>query len=240
MKACIHSFESLAALDGAGLRYALFMAGCPLRCIYCHNPDTWQLGEATVTSDELIRKIIRYKPYFKDNGGVTFTGGEPLMQAAFIREMVPLLQEQGISYVIDTSGGIPLSKDIKFVLERAEMVILDLKFWDEESYHIYTGTGIQNVLDTADYLNSIGKKMWIRTVVVPNINDTEAVISRYLPYVKNWSCVGKYEILGFHTMGFYKYEALSLENPLHDTPPLSDEAKIRLQTFVNRQLGLQK
>ena len=112
-KGIVHSFESLAAVDGEGLRCAVFLAGCPLRCVYCHNPDTWAIGNGVETDpEELARKIARYRPYFGSDGGVTFSGGEPLLQAEFLRQMIPLLAERGIGYVIDTSGGVPLSEEV--------------------------------------------------------------------------------------------------------------------------------
>lgn len=233
MQGYIHSFESLATLDGAGLRTAVFLAGCPLRCVYCHNPDTWAMGGTEVSAEELTQKICRYKPYFQEEGGVTFTGGEPLLQAAFIKEMHPLLEKNDIRYVLDTSGAVALSDDVRYVLSHAETVILDLKFWDEESYRTYTGFGIENILKTAEYLNTIGKKTWIRTVVVPTINDNEEIISRYLHHVKKWKCVERYELLAFHTMGFYKYEGLEMDNPLEGIPPLSEEVRKGLQDFVD-------
>ena len=238
MKGYLHSFESLAAVDGMGLRCAVFLAGCPLRCAYCHNPDTWTQSAATETDAEtLVRKIKRYKPYFKDNGGVTFSGGEPLLQAAFIREMIPLLRAEGIPYAVDTSGAVMLTDDVRYVLANAQTVLLDLKFWDNESYEQYTKHSWDNTLKTLEYLNEIDKSTWIRTVVVPDINDSEAAIERYLQTVKNYACVEKYELLGFHTMGFFKYRESGIKNPLADTPPLDNDKKIALQAFVNKRLA---
>lgn len=236
MKGYIHSFESLAALDGAGLRYAVFFAGCPLRCVCCHNPDTWEMAGEEIGSEELVNKISRYKPYFKADGGVTFSGGEPMLQAEFINEMIPMLEASGINYAIDTSGAVKLDEISKNVYNNAQMVLLDLKFWDDESYKKYTGIGMENTLNTLKYLDSIGKRTWIRTVVIPNINDSEDVISKYIPHIKDLKCVEKYELLAFHTMGFFKYEKLGIKNPLLNTPPLEIEVKNKLQTFVNNSL----
>ncbi|MBQ9783601.1 MAG: radical SAM protein [Clostridia bacterium] len=235
MKGIIHSFESLAAVDGEGLRYAVFLAGCPLRCVYCHNPDTWELGRGTDMEPEaLARKIGRYKPYFGESGGVTFSGGEPLVQAEFLREMMPLLAEQGIGYVLDTSGEVVLTETVRAVLSGAQGVLLDLKFWDEESYRRYTGIGMSRVLETLRYLDSIGKPTRIRTVIVPGINDREEILDRYLTHLQGVSCVERYELLGFHTMGFFKYEKLGIQNPLADTKALDPQVKERLQAHVNR------
>ena len=238
MKGYLHSFESLAAVDGMGLRCAVFLAGCPLRCAYCHNPDTWAIAAGTETDAEtLFRKIRRYKPYFKELGGVTFSGGEPLLQAAFIREIIPMLASEKIPYAIDTSGAVKLTDDVKFVLDHAQTVLLDLKFWDRESYLRYTGRPWDDTLAMLEYLNQIGKSTWIRTVTVPNVNDSEDCIERYLQTVKNYACVEKYELLAFHTMGFFKYRELGIENPLCNTPPLDQDRKKALQAFADRRLA---
>ena len=236
MNGYIHSFESLAAVDGEGLRCAVFLAGCPLRCVYCHNPDTWQMAAGKPTDAEtLARKIARYKPYFGDEGGVTFSGGEPLLQAEFLREMIPLLRERGIGYIVDTSGAVPLTDAVKEVLAGAQSILLDLKFPADEDYRRYTGRGIETVLETLSYLESIGKKTRIRTVIVPNLNDTEEILKQYTEIIKPFSCVYRYELLGFHTMGFYKYGELGIANPLADTHALESERLAQLQDYVNRQ-----
>lgn len=233
-KGHIHSFESLAAVDGEGLRCAVFMEVCPLRCVYCHNPDTWYAGEDTTDAQTLVNKIARYKPYFGIDGGVTFSGGEPLCQAEYIRECVPLLKEKGINYAIDTSGAVELTDSVKYVLANAQLVILDLKFWDNESYVKYTGHSIEKTLDMLDYLDTIKKRVWLRTVIVPGINDTENSMDLYLRHVKN--CVEKYELLAFHTMGFDKYRKLGKDNPLENFADLDTSVKERLQKYIDFQL----
>ena len=238
MKGYIHSFESLAALDGGGLRFAVFLSGCPLRCAYCHNPDMWSRSGAKIemTPEELVKKASRYKPYFKKDGGVTFIGGEPLVQADFIAETVPLLRSAEIPYVIDTSGSAELTDNAKYVLENSQKVLLDLKFWDNESYAEYCKGDIDSTLKTLDFLESIGKPTVVRTVVIPGINDSEEIIEKYLPHIVNKKCVEKYELLAFHTMGFFKYEGLGIENRFADKSPLEKEKKDRLQAFVNKKL----
>lgn len=237
MKGYVHSFESLAAVDGDGLRCAVFLSGCPLRCIYCHNPDTWDCLSGTPTEpDALVKKIARYKTYFGEDGGVTFSGGEPLLQADFIAELIPLLEKEKIGYIIDTSGCVPLSNSVKDVLRSAQSVLLDLKFWDKKSYFDYTRGDIDAVLNTLKFLDSVGKKTTIRTVIVPGINDSEGVLKKYVAIIKAFSCVDKYELLGFHTMGFFKYEKLGIENKLSNTEALSPERKNALQNFVNSEL----
>lgn len=236
MKGYIHSFESLAAVDGDGLRCAVFFAGCPLRCVYCHNPDTWEKSKNAWEAQALVKKIARYKPYFKDDGGVTFSGGEPLVQAEFIKELVPLLEKEEVRYAIDTSGAVQLSETVKYVLGKSQMVLLDLKFWDDESYIKYTRRDMSNTLDMLYYLDSIGKRCVVRTVIVPGINDCEEMLLKYVEHLKNISCVEKYELLAFHTMGFFKYTQAGIENRLENVPALSPDVKDRLQEFVDKQM----
>ena len=238
MKGYLHSFESLAAVDGRGIRCAVFLAGCPLRCVCCHNPDTWDMRNATETTpEELVRKIARYKPYFREDGGVTFSGGEPLLQAAFIEEMLPLLAERKIPYAVDTSGAVKLTDTVKNVLTHAQTVLLDLKYPNDALYLAYTGCDMQLPYEVLQYLESIQKETWLRTVVIPAINDTEDALEAYLQRMKDFSCVKKYELLAFHTMGFYKYRELGIANPLEQTPALAPERLNALQQFVDNRLA---
>ena len=228
----IHSFESMATLDGEGIRYGVFFTGCPLRCVYCHNPDTWFKGSNEYTAKQLANKIKRYKPYFKNGGGATFSGGEPLLNASFINEVYPLLKAEGINYCLDTSGSVPLTNEVKECIKNADMVILDIKFCDAESYKKYTGGEFNHFVEIGKYCSEIGKKLWLRTVVVPGINDSEEQIKKYAEFAKQFK-YEKYELLAFHTMGFFKYENLNLENPLLNTKPLSKERLDELQKIVD-------
>jgi len=175
----IHSFESMATLDGEGIRYGVFFTGCPLRCVYCHNPDTW----------------------FGSNNEYT-------------------------------SGSVPLTEEVKECIDHADMVILDIKFFDEESYGKYTGGAFKNFVEIGKYCSEIGKRLWLRTVVIPNINDTEEQIKKYAEFAKQF-IYEKYELLAFHTMGFFKYENLNIENPLINTKPLSKEKLCELQKIID-------
>lgn len=231
IKADIHSFESLAALDGEGLRYDVFFTGCPLRCAYCHNPDTWHKSGKEFSADDLYKKIRRYKPYFKNGGGVTFSGGEPLLNAAFINELAPLLKSESIGYCLDTSGSVALTDDVKTCIDGADMVILDIKFYNEENYKKYTRGNFENFVAIGKYCTERGKRLWLRTVVVPGINDSEEEILKYKNFVSQFK-YEKYELLAFHTMGFFKYEKLEIENPLLNTPALSQERLKQLQKLV--------
>lgn len=236
MKADIHSFESMAALDGDGIRYAVFFTGCPLRCAYCHNPDTWFKSGNEWTSEDLVKKIIRYKPYFKNGGGVTFSGGEPLLNADFIVETGKMLNDEGINYAVDTSGSVPLSDSVKKALDKADLVILDLKFFEEDNYKKYTKGRFENFVAIGRYCSEKGIRMWLRTVVVPNINDSEEIIKKYAEFAKQFK-FQKYELLAFHTMGFFKYDNLKIENPLKDTPALGKDRLDRLQKVLDEELN---
>lgn len=239
MKANIHSFESMAALDGDGIRYAVFFTGCPLRCIYCHNPDTWYPTENEWEAQDLVNKIKRYKPYFAKGGGVTFSGGEPLLNAKFITETGILLKKEGINYAIDTSGSVPLSDDVKSALDGAELVILDVKFYDEESYKKYTKGTFKNFVSIGNYCSEKGIRLWLRTVIVPGINDSNEQIAQYADFAGNFK-FEKYELLSFHTMGFFKYENLGIDNPLKDTPALDKSRLKELQSYLNNMLDAKK
>lgn len=235
MKADIHSFESMAALDGDGIRYAVFFTGCPLRCAYCHNPDTWHKSGNEWSSADLVNKIKRYKPYFKKGGGVTFSGGEPLLNADFIIETGKLLKKAGINYAVDTSGSVPLTDSVKKALDGADLVILDVKFYDEESYKKYTKGNLENFVAIGKYCTEKKIRLWLRTVVVPNINDNEESIRKYAEFSKQFQ-FEKYELLAFHTMGFFKYENLEIENPLIDTPALNHDRLKELQTVLEHNI----
>ena len=235
MKADIHSFESMAALDGDGIRYAVFFTGCPLRCAYCHNPDTWYKTGNMWESSDLVNKIKRYKTYFVKGGGVTFSGGEPLLNAPFINECGELLKAEGINYAIDTSGSVSLNDEVKKALLGADLVILDLKFYNEADYSSYTKGTFRNFVEIGKFCSENGVRLWLRTVIVPDINDSEKSIDGYAEFAKQFK-FEKYELLAFHTMGFFKYDNLEIENPLKDTCPLDHSRLDELQNYLNSRL----
>lgn len=228
----IHSFESLAAVDGEGIRFDIFFTGCPLRCAYCHNPDTWHRSDTNMTAQEVFNKARRYKPYFKNGGGITFSGGEPLLNASFINEIYPMLKSEGIGYCIDTSGSVDLTANVKAAIDNADMVILDIKFHNPEDYFKYTKGDFFKFIEIAKYCTEIKKRLWLRTVIVPDINDTKEDIEKYAELVKDFK-FEKYELLPFHTMGFFKYNELGIDNPLKDTKALSREKLNELQEYLN-------
>lgn len=234
-KLYVHSFESMASLDGEGIRYGVFLTGCPLRCVYCHNPDTWAVSGTAYEPKALADKIKRYKPYFGKKGGVTFSGGEPLLNAAGINAAAIYLKDEGINYALDTSGCVPLTDDVKTAVRNASMVICDLKMWDDETYQKYTGLDMSLVLKFLEYVSNSGIRLWIRTVIVPGINDSEEILDKYLTIVSEFH-PEKYELLGFHTMGFFKYENLGITNPLEGTEALDSDVLHRLQAYCDKKM----
>ncbi len=211
----IHSVETLGALDGPGIRTVIFFSGCPMRCRYCHNPDTWQGGE-TRDEAELAAWCSRYKAYYGREGGVTLSGGEPLAQKEGAVALLRALQSYGIHTTIDTGGGIYCPE----ALALADLVILDIKHPDPEAFRALTGMGQEALLQTLDYLRANKKRFWVRHVCVPGITDTAEVVRA----VKAMA-VGaeKIELLPYHTMGVHKWEKLGLSYPLQGVPPLSSE-----------------
>ncbi len=235
----IHSFESMAAVDGKGLRYALFFTSCPLRCIYCHNPDSWQKSGNDYSAEEIFNKVKRYKPYFKNGGGVTFSGGEPLLHANFINEIYPMLKSESITYTLDTSGSVDLTNDVKDALLHADLVILDIKFHSPYDYSKYCGGDFDKFMNVGRFCTQNNIALWLRTVIVPGINDKKSDIDKYLELTKDFN-YEKYELLPFHTMGFFKYEKLNIDNPLSDCPPLDQKKLLELQNYLNNSIKANK
>jgi len=229
----VHSFETMAAVDGLGVRCCVFLTGCPLRCAYCHNPDTWQYG-TEYTPQALAAKLRRFRPYFRNGGGVTFSGGEPLLQAQEIVQTSALLQESGIDYALDTSGAVALDAPVRTAIDGAQMVLCDLKFPDETSMRRYTGGALTPVLETLAYLAQRRKTTWVRTVIVPGINDTPEAIARYAAVLRQFPHVRRWQLLGFHTMGFEKYRKLGLPNPLENCAAMDPAALQNLQGIADR------
>ena len=218
----IHSFESFGTVDGPGIRYVVFLQGCPLRCQYCHNPDTWATGGKEYTAEEVVRQALRYKNYFGEKGGVTVTGGEPLLQIDFVTELFTLLKEKGIHTGVDTSGiafkkenAVSVEKHEK-LLEVTDLFLLDIKHIDSEGHKALTGQDNANTLAFAKFLSERGKKTWIRHVLVPGITDDDEQLQKLREFVDGLSSVEKIEVLPYHTLGVVKYEKLGMEYPLKD------------------------
>lgn len=232
----VHSFESMGARDGEGIRFIVFLSGCPLRCVYCHNPDTWERVGSEYSPEEIVKKALRYKPYFKNGGGVTFSGGEPLLQSEEIVKTATLLKEKGVGYALDTSLSVPLTDSVKKAIAGADMILADLKFPDNQMMKDYTRGSLDFILECLDYIKSIKKDFIIRTVVVPGINDREEILERYIPLVEKYS-PRYWELLPFHTMGFFKYEEKGIENPLKNIPALEVTRLNELKSFLREKIN---
>lgn len=215
MEGRIHSFESLGAVDGPGVRFVIFMQGCSLKCKYCQNRDTWDLhGGTTYSVEELIKKILRYKNYIMPNGGVTISGGEPLLQAKFLIELFTELKKYNIHTCIDTSGSFEIIEDIKKLIDLTDLFLLDIKCINDEKAKELTGVSNKKELAFAEYLSSIGKPMWIRQVLVPNITDDEQDLLALRDFISTLKTVEKVEILPYHDLGKFKWEKLGCKYEL--------------------------
>lgn len=212
----ISSFQSLGTVDGPGIRAVVFMQGCPLRCHCCHNPETWDKDSGVeITTEELLHKILRCKGYFGSKGGVTFSGGEPLMQCDFLIEFLPLLKNEGINIAIDTSGCI-LNEKVKKVLSLCDIVLLDYKYTNPDDYLKYTGMELQKADEFLSYLNSINKPTWIRQVIIPNINDNTESLLKLTELKEKYPCIKKLELLPFRKLCTEKYKNMSLPFPFEN------------------------
>ena len=223
LKGRIHSLETFGAVDGPGIRYVVFMQGCPLRCLYCHNPDTWDAATGDeYTAEELVGKIIPYRAFYRGGGGVTISGGEPLLQHEFVRELLGRLKKENFHTAIDTSGAVPLEKCVKAV-DLADMLLLDIKSLDPELSRRITGsdTVLGNEKDYLDFCESSGKSVWIRHVVVPGLTMQPDLLRRLGDFLSSYSCVKKIEPLPFHKLGEYKWDRSKYT--LSSTEPPTDE-----------------
>ncbi len=230
----IHSFESFALVDGPGVRAVIFMSGCALRCKFCHNPDTWAATKDTkvMTPQQAFDRVIRYRPYWKNNGGVTVSGGEPLLQMDFVIELFKLLKHEGVNTCIDTSGYPFLIGDDawkeKFdtLMSLTDLVMLDLKQFDCAQHVELTGKPNEGILQMARYLSDTGKPMWIRHVLVPGITDDEQDLQNLRDFIRSLKTVERVELLPYHTMGMAKWEKLGIPYPLRGVPmPTSKEVQ---------------
>lgn len=223
--ALVHSWELVTAVDGPGTRMTMFMSGCPLRCQYCHNPDTMEMKVGTLERiEDVVKRIKRYKPVFKaSGGGLTISGGEPLFQIAFARRLLKEVHDAGIHTTIDTSGylGARLRDED---LDNIDLVLLDVKSGDEETYKKVTRRELQPTIDFGDRLNAIGKPVWIRFVVVPGLTDSPENVANVARIVSRWkSNIERIEVLPFHNMGADKWHELGYPYTLEDTKPPKPE-----------------
>ena len=230
----IHSLETFGTVDGPGVRFVVFFQGCPMRCPYCHNPDTWNLEDGEeVSADEIITRFERNRSFYQ-TGGITATGGEPMLQLDFLTELFTKAKEKGIHTCLDTSGIIfpennpetAKQKQIEDLMSVTDLVMLDIKHIKDEEHQKLTGQSNRNVLAFARYLDSIGKPVWIRHVVVPGITFEEKELTELGKFLKTLHNVEKLEVLPYHSMGKVKYDNLGMDYILKDTPQLTKaEAK---------------
>ncbi len=226
----IHSFESFGTVDGPGIRFVVFLQGCPLRCQYCHNPDTWKSGGTEYTVEEVAERALKYKNYFGDKGGVTVTGGEPLAQIDFVIELFKTLKAKGVHTCADTSGftfdpnsEASVRKHTE-LLAVADLFLLDIKHIDDEACKKLTGQSNAHTLAFAKFLSERKKPMWIRQVLVPGITDAEESLRRTRAFIETLDTVEKIEVLPYHSMGEVKYRKLGIEYPLKGLETPSKES----------------
>ena len=229
MNGFIHSMESFGSVDGPGVRFVIFLAGCPMRCQFCHNPDTWniQVGDQK-SADDILEQALRYRPYWKDGGGITVSGGEPLLQMDFMIELFQKAKEKGVNTTIDTSG-VSFTREEPFfgkfneLMKYTDLLLGDIKHIDDEQHKILTGHTNENILDMARYLSEIGKPVWIRHVLVPERNDQDEYLKKLYDFIKTLNNVEKVEVLPYHTFGEYKWKELGYEYPLTGIEPPTKE-----------------
>ena len=238
-KGYIHSLESFGSVDGPGIRYVIFTSGCAMRCQFCHTPDTWNRKAGTpYTADELIDKALKYRAYWGSKGGITVSGGEPLLQIDFLLELFKRARQKGIHTTLDTSGN-PFTKKEPFfgkfqkLMEYTDLVLLDIKHIDDGQHKILTGQSNQNILELAEYLSDIGKPVWIRHVLVPGRSDEDAYLIRLHDFIATLKNVEKVEVLPYHTMGVYKWKELGLEYPLEGVEPPTTERVENAKRILN-------
>jgi pyruvate formate lyase activating enzyme len=235
MRGYVHSLQSLGTVDGPGVRSVVFLSGCPLRCGYCHNPDTWERQESQLTdAEELAARLLRFYSFIK-NGGVTFSGGEPLLQAEFVTEVAERLKQEGLHIAIDTCGA-PVTTATERLLAVADLFLLDIKMTTEEDYKRHTGGSLAATMAFLDKLEQLQKDVWIRHVVVPGINDTEEDILRLAELIKGYTCIKKVELLPYKNLCLEKYKALNLPFPLEATPPMRAEEIAKLEKVLESVL----
>lgn len=233
MEGYIHSTESFGTVDGPGVRFVIFMQGCPMRCLYCHNPDTWEPQKGTPrTAESLLAEYDSCREFYK-RGGITVTGGEPLMQTEFVTELFELAKRRGIHTCLDTSGCTFVPENTqtvqKFVrlLNSTDLVMLDIKHIDEAEHIKLTGRTNRNILDFARFLRDRNVPVWIRHVLVPGITDNDEYLLRLGGFLSELKNLRALDVLPYHTMGKMKYQRLGLDYPLGDTPPSTKEAAER-------------
>ena len=234
MTGFVNSIQSLGGADGPGIRFCVFLQGCNLRCGCCHNPDTWEIGAGKeYQAQEIAKKAERYKEYFADKGGITLSGGEPLLQAEFSREIFALCKDMGINTCLDTSGSI-LNKKVQELLEVTDRVLLDIKYTSAEQYPKHVGCELERVMEFLEYLNCQKIPTVIRQVIIPGLNDNEENLKRLWEIKKSHKCVEEIELLPFKKMCSSKYENLSIPFPFENFPEPRAEKMEEFKEFLKK------
>ena len=235
----VHSLESFGSVDGPGVRYVIFLQGCPQRCKFCHNPDTWDLNDPSAhscTADELLEKALRCRGYWGKKGGITVSGGEPLLQPDFLLELFTKAKAQGIHTCIDTAGcGCGGYEEI---LAHTDLVLLDIKHFSLDGYHSITGQSPQEFLQFLSAVQKAGTPLWIRHVVVPGLTDSDAHLEGLRAYLHTIHNIQRVELLPYHTLGANKYHALGIPYSLEDVPALPPEALADWQQRFDREFHI--
>ena len=232
IKGKIHSLQSLGTVDGPGIRYVVFMQGCNLRCGCCHNPDTWELdGGTEYTADEILQRVLRCREYFGKDGGITISGGEPLLQSDFCRELFTLCKREGINTCLDTSGSV-LNDSVKKLLEVTDRVLLDIKFTNDTDYREYAGCGMEKPLEFLEYLQSKEIKTTLRQVIIPSLTDNEENIKLLKAIADRHPMVDKIELLPFRKICQTKYDNMGLEFKFGNLPEPTQEKMQELNTLI--------
>lgn len=233
IKGKVHSIQSLGTVDGPGIRFVVFAQGCPLRCKCCHNPDTWDLNGGTEYSpEEIVKKALNYKEYFGEKGGITISGGEPLLQAEFCYEVFKLSHAEGLNTCLDTSGVI-LSEKTKKLLEETDRVLLDIKYTSDEEYEENVGMKLSTAIEFLEYLNKINMPVVIRYVVIPTLNANKESMLKLRDIVKKYSCIEKVELLPLRKICETKYDNMGIEFPLKHVKEPSREEVLELEKILN-------
>ena len=230
----VHSIQSMGTLDGPGVRFVIFAQGCPLRCKCCHNPDTWDFeGGKLYTPEALVPRILRFREYFGEEGGVTVSGGEPLMQAEFVTRLFELCHREGIHTCLDTSGCV-LTPMVKTLLSHTDRVLLDVKYTTDDDYHAYVGCGMTTPMAFLDYLDACGIPTTLRQVIIPTVNDTEEQVMALRRIADAHKNVDKVELLPFRKICQVKYDSLGMKFPFAHIPEPTGEQMRRLERVLSR------
>lgn len=228
VKGAIHSIESFGSVDGPGVRYIIFMQGCRMRCQFCHNADTWAIKDATESPEDVLNKALRYKSYWGKKGGITVSGGEPLLQIDFLLELFKLAKKKGVHTTIDTCGN-PFTREEPFfskfqeLMQYTDLLLVDIKQINPTRHKELTGWQNDNIIDMIRYLDEIQKPIWIRHVLVPERTAFDEDLIKLDEFVKSLSNVKRFEILPYHTLGAYKWKELGMEYPLEGIDQPSKE-----------------